>query len=378
MKILIAADKFKGSLSATEVCDAIADGIHAADHSIQVIRVPMADGGEGTSGILTRLSHGTSISVRVRDPLGRPIQTTIGISGDGRDAFVEMASASGLMLLSNHERNPAHTSTVGTGDLILAALDSGAKRIVLGIGGSATNDVGIGMAHALGFRFLDGNGRVVPPCGASLERINSIDRSGVDKRLLSTQFIVLCDVTNVLHGPSGASHVFAPQKGASMKEVELLEHGVVAFSSLVRREFDVDLNFAGSGAAGGLGAGARFFLNASLVSGVDFIMKFSGLDELVREADLIITGEGKVDQQSVSGKVVDGVSKLCHSHNKLLWLVTGNNELSAGELRKLRVAHCISLVDTGASVEYAIANAFQLVKALVRDAIIENPGVRPA
>lgn len=377
MNVLIAADKFKGSLSAPEVCDAIAEGIHAADAYVQVTKVPLADGGEGTSGILTCLSNGYFIPLRVRDPLGRAIHATIGISEDGVDAFLEMASASGLLLLSTEERDPVHTSTVGTGDMILAAMNAGAKRVVLGIGGSATNDVGIGMAHALGYRFLDRDGVEVDPCGGNLHHIHVIDRAGVDQRIFSTQFIVLCDVTNPLHGPQGASQIFAPQKGAGRKEVDLLEHGVIAFAELVNREFSMDLNFPGSGAAGGLGAGAQLFLHATLVSGIDFIMEFSGLDHLVRQTDLVITGEGKVDHQSVSGKVLDGLSRLCRNHDKALWLVTGVNELEAQKLQNLGVSNTISLVESGASAEYAMANAFPLVKSLMTDAFRQSFSARP-
>jgi glycerate kinase len=369
MNVLIAADKFKGSLSAVAVCRAIAEGVIEADPSANVTQVPMADGGEGTSEILTALSKGTTSIVRVHDPLGRPVEATFGLSPNRAEAFIEMAEASGLTRLSIPERNPAHTSTVGTGELILAAIDAGAKRIIMGIGGSATNDVGIGMASALGFRFLDEERQELIPVGINLGKIHFIDSSHVDKRIDDISFIVLCDVTNPLYGPDGASCVFAAQKGAERQTVEDLEKGVVHFSNLVREKYGVEINFPGAGAAGGLGAGAKLFLGASLRSGIGFMIDYTSLEKSVMEADLVITGEGKADQQTLSGKVVAGIGGLCRASGKPLWLVTGNNSLSADELVQLGIHRAIGLVNLGIPSGEAMRNSFQLVKDEVRKAM---------
>jgi glycerate kinase len=377
MTVLIAADKFKGSLTAKEVCEAIGSGIADADQTIEVIKVPLADGGEGTSLLLTQLTGGETVPVRVRDPLGRVIVSSIGISTDKGDAFLEMASASGLTILPEKERNPAYTSTVGTGDLILAALDAGAKRIILGIGGSATNDVGTGMAHALGFRFFDRNGNQLEPNGENLFQIDVIDRSGADPRVFSTQFIVLCDVSNPLYGADGASRTFGPQKEASPETVEMLERNVTAFAGMVRTKYGFDLNFPGGGAAGGLGAGAKFFLGATIHSGISFILDYASVESLVGKADLIITGEGKADSQSISGKVVAGVSKLSRDHDKPLWLVTGKNELGEQDLTRLGISKVIGLVNSGYSTEESQRSAFRLIRALVAKEFKEALGVRP-
>jgi glycerate kinase len=367
MKVLVAADKFKGSLSAVQVCRAIAEGINEWDSSVEVKEVPMADGGEGTSHILTSLCGGKRISARVRDPLGRWIETDFGMSADGNDAFIEMASASGLTLLSETERNPAYTSTVGTGDLILAALDWGAKRIILGIGGSATNDAGTGMATALGFRFMDHEGKTLAPMGSNLHRIRSIDDSGADARIAQTRFIVLCDVANPLYGDEGASLVFAPQKGADPDTVAMLEKGMIHLALLTKSQFALDINFAGAGAAGGLGAGARLFLNASIVRGIDFMIDYTSLERSVKEADLIITGEGKADSQTLSGKVVCGISKICREYGKPLWLVTGINQLNTSDLEVLGITRVIGLVNSGVQVEESMKNTFSLVRTSVRE-----------
>ncbi len=362
MTVLIAADKFKGSLSADEVCMAVAEGFVTALPDAVINQIPLADGGEGTAKILTALSGGRIVSCDARDPLGRIIKARFGISHNGQDAFIEMAEASGLMKLSADERNPAHTSTVGTGDMIRAALDLGVHRIILGVGGSATHDVGAGMATALGYRFSDSDMNEVVPIGRNLSKINAIGSTSCDKRINNTSFVVLCDVKNPLLGDDGSAKVFSPQKGADAETVRILEEGTAVFAAAIEQWSHRNLNFPGAGAAGGLGAGAVAFLSASIESGADFISEYASLEDRVKEADLVVSGEGRADSQTLSGKVVSRVATLCKKYGKPLWLVAGVSTLSEVELDSLGISRVIGLVNRGASPEHAIANAKALIK----------------
>jgi glycerate 2-kinase len=365
MRILIAPDKFKGSLSAKDVCNAIVEGIRLASDSLLIKCVPMADGGEGTSGILTSLTGGRMLEVPARDPLGRPINGKVGFSPGGHEAFIEMSSVSGLALLSDHERNPAYTSTVGTGDLILAALSANAKKIVLGIGGSSTHDAGTGMASALGVRFLDRQKKTFVPVGATLKDISQIDFSTFDKRIRIAEFVVLCDVTNPLYGTDGAARVFAAQKGADDATILSLDEGTKHFAGLIKDQFDQDVNIPGAGAAGGVGAGALFFLNARLRKGIDFMIEFSGLESEIISTDLVITGEGHADHQTFSGKVVHGVAGLCRKHSKKLWLVAGRSSLTEEDREALGISRSIALVNSGIPEHEAVTRAYYHLKRMV-------------
>jgi glycerate 2-kinase len=366
MKILVAPDKFKGSLAAEEVCNAVALGIRDADPAAIITTVPMADGGEGTSRILTTLANGIIRNVVAEDPLGRRTQGWYGISNDKSEAYIEMSCVSGLSLLPQLERNPAYTSTVGTGQLILAALSENVKRIVLGIGGSATHDLGIGMASALGARFLDKDHQPVQPIGKNLGLIRTIDLSVLHPGIQDTEFIVLCDVSNPLYGDRGAARIFAHQKGADDETVQQLEDATIQFSALVKESFQKDLNFEGAGAAGGMGAGAAFFLNAKVESGIEFILRHASIEKIIRDSDLIISGEGKADNQTLSGKVVSGISGLCLKYSKPFWLVTGINCLAADEQQKLGISRIISLVNSGIDQELAMKDSFRLIREQIR------------
>jgi len=363
MKILIAPDKFKGSLSSEDVCNAVESGLRRKSQDYLITKVPVADGGEGTCDILTMHSQGSKVRLSSVDPLGRKIETYYGISGDGTCAFIEMAAASGLHLLKRSEYDPAHTSTVGTGLMIRHAMDKGVQRIVLGIGGSATNDAGVGMASVLGFVFRNSTRIIEHPNGSDLITLREIRQ--VDPVLTNVSVTVLCDVTNPLYGPNGAANIFAPQKGANSHAVAFLDAGLTHFAQLVNSQFGIDLNFPGAGAGGGMGAGARFFLNAEIDSGIDYVMKFVDLETKVREADVVITGEGKLDQQSLSGKVIAGISRLCSQHHKPLFIVTGKSELSLDEAQTLGCAAIISLIGEGISQEEAMTSARQLLERRV-------------
>jgi glycerate 2-kinase len=362
MNILIAPDKFKGSLTAAEVCEAVKGGILQKYPEAKVISVPLADGGEGTHELLKEVFKSVIIEKRVLNPLFQPVQAHYSISDDGHTAIIEMASASGLQLLEPDQRNPLYTTTFGTGELIEDALNRGVKKIILGIGGSATNDAGIGMASALGYQFHDATGAELKPIGKNLIKIESIDARNTHPRLKQVEFITLCDVSNPLHGLQGAAYVYGPQKGADRDAVSLLDVGLVKFEKLMHVQFDTKVNFPGAGAAGGLGAGTKAFLNATLKKGIEFIISVTSLEEKIRQADLVITGEGKIDQQSLSGKVVMAVSRLATNSGKPVIAICGKNELTETSLAGIGVRQCISLLNKDTSETEAISSAALLIK----------------
>ena len=308
MKVVIAMDAFKGSLSSNEAGNAVASGILKAipDAVIQVF--PVADGGEGTTSALVSGLNGTYRTVTVSDPLGRPIQAQYGLLPDGT-AVIEMAAASGLPLLSQSEQNPMRTTTYGFGEMIADAIQTGCRNFLLGIGGSATNDCGIGCLQALGFRFEDSTGQPVPYGANGLAQVNHIDMSRVLPELCECRFHVACDVNNPLCGENGCSKVFAPQKGADEAMIAEMEQAMQAFSALVTSTVpDADAALPGSGAAGGLGFALRTFLNAELQSGIALVITQTGLETAMKEADLVVTGEGRLDAQTVMGKVPVGIA----------------------------------------------------------------------
>ena len=370
MKVLIAPDKFKGSLDAIKVCQAIEEALHQSGKQIQCISIPMADGGEGTCDMLTQFSKGKKIKVQVLDPFFRKIEGEYGISGDGKTAFVEMANVSGLQLLKPEERNALLGTTYGTGQLIAAALDQGVQSIIMGVGGSATNDAGIGMAEALGAKFYDGAENQLKPIGQNLKSIERIDVRNLHPRIKEVSVVAICDVSNPFYGIQGAAHIFGPQKGASPEVVKFLDDGLVNFASVVKRQFGLDINFPGAGAGGGLGGGAKIFFNIEFRSGIEFIMDFIGLETLVRGSDLIITGEGKMDEQTLSGKVVKGVADLSRKHSKHLIVVVGKNELSEDKTRALGVNKVVTLLDGKTAESDAFQNTYALIKKRIADEVI--------
>lgn len=310
MKIVIAPDSFKGSLSAQQAADAIARGVNIACPRANCVIVPMADGGEGTVRSLVDATHGVIHAVTVTGPLGRPVDATYGMLGDGRTAVIEMASASGIQYVDETTRNPLITTTYGTGELIRAALDYGARKFIIGLGGSATNDGGAGMAQALGVRLLDAQGNELPRGGATLASLERIETGGLDPRLDGTIIRLASDVTNPLVGPHGASWVFGAQKGADAAMMMRLDSALAHYSKVIHSQLGVDVaHTPGAGAAGGLGAGCLAFLNASMRSGVDIVVEATGLRDLARDADYCITGEGGIDGQTLYGKTPIGVAK---------------------------------------------------------------------
>lgn len=310
MTFVLAPDSFKESMTAKEVCCAMEKGFRQVFPQADFIHVPMADGGEGTMQSLIDATRGTVYTLTVTGPLGAPVQASYGIMGDGEVAVIEMASASGIHFVNARTKNPLLTTTYGTGELILACLDKGIRKIILGIGGSATNDGGAGMAQALGARFFDASDRPLAPGGGALEHLRRIDITGLDPRLSGVDIQVACDVTNPLCGEFGASAVFGPQKGATPEMVRRLDAGLAHYADVIRDQLDKEVaTQPGAGAAGGLGAGLMAFTHCTLRKGIDIVLEFSGLADKLAGADFCITGEGRIDAQTQFGKTPYGVAR---------------------------------------------------------------------
>jgi len=310
-RIGIAPDSFKGTLTALEAASCIERGLRNVLANVSVTKIPMADGGEGTVRAIVEATGGRIVRRLVNDPLNRRIKASFGVTGDGTTAVIEMAAASGLALLKPKERNPTRTSTFGTGELIRHALRFDVKKILVGIGGSATNDGGTGMARALGVRFLDGQGRELPEGGIFLKRLNRIDMKRLDPRFKCVTVEVACDVDNPLVGLHGAAQIYSPQKGATAGMVRELDAGLRQLGRIIRKDLHIDImNVPGSGAAGGLGAGLMAFLGGRLRPGVDIVIDSVELERKLRGCDLVITGEGRMDSQTVFGKAPAGVAKV--------------------------------------------------------------------
>ncbi len=360
MKVLIAPDKFKGTLTALQVCHAVEEGLSGMPDAPEIIRLPLADGGEGSLAALWEPLSLNRVTLTVRDPLLRPVPAFYGRAGES--AYIEMAVASGLQLLTKEERDPLKTSSFGTGQLIADALEKGARNIYLFAGGSATNDAGLGMAAALGYRFTDSGGRELPPVGASLAHLAHI-HPPVRNRPGNSRFFLLVDVDSPLHGATGAARVYAAQKGADAAAVERLERGLRRFAQVAEKAFGRRVaRIPGSGAAGGLGAGAMLFLNAQAGSGVERILEWSAFDEHLGVCDMVISGEGRLDEQSLRGKVVHGVARRCRRMKKPLALICGRSLLGAEEARKSLSARIVMTLRTeNIGEEEAMRHAYELL-----------------
>ena len=355
MKVVIVPDSFKGSLSAEEVAISLQKGILFALPKTEVVLLPIADGGEGTMSVLLNNANGKKYEATVHDPLFREIKAEYVILENGECVF-EIAETSGLNLLLKEERNPFKTTTIGMGELLLAAFNSGRRNFLLGLGGSATNDCGLGILHAFGFRFLDGDGNELSPTGESLIRIKQISDEYIIEGVETMQICLAVDVTNPLYGEQGAAYVFAEQKGASKDEIKLLDEGLRNFYSVVSDFLnkDIDSDTDGFGAAGGIAFALTSFFNAKIVSGIDLISKRVDLEKCIKEADLVISGEGKIDRQSLHGKVISGVEKLTSKCGKPLVLVGGEVELSTKELNNLGITAAFSISNKPLSLEKAM------------------------
>lgn len=331
-KIVVASDSFKGSLTSLQVDVAVEQGIHKVYPKCEVVKLNVADGGEGTMDALRSTLGGRWVNVKVDDPLGRRMNSAYVILNDGRTAVIEMSAASGLPLLRPEERNPMKTSTYGTGEMIADALSRGCRRFLVGLGGSATNDGGMGMLSALGFRFLDRNGQTLPGVGESMAEVEDIDASMVMSAVYEAEFIVACDVDSPFCGPSGAAYVFAPQKGAGHQMVEDLDMGMRHFAEVIKRVMGKDImDVPGAGAAGGLGGGFVAFLNARLERGIEMVLDAIGFDVIISGADLVITGEGRVDSQTLTGKTPYGIMKRAAKQGIRTVVIGGSVKLDDGD-----------------------------------------------
>jgi glycerate kinase len=378
MRIIIAPDSYKGSVSAAEVADAIEKGFLKVFPEAEIIKIPIADGGEGTVQALVRATKGTLLPETVKGPLGEPLRAHWGILGDGKTAIIEMAAASGLPLVPVERRNPLVTCSYGTGQLIKAALDRGLRRIIVGIGGSATNDGGAGMARALGARFLDAGGKELPPGGAALRHLSAIDLRDLDPRLEESEVIVACDVDNPLYGPRGASAVFGPQKAASPEMVEELDAALRVFADVARKVTGRDVSDqSGAGAAGGLGAGLMWFAGAILRPGVEIVLEVTGFESHVSACDLVVTGEGKTDFQTAFGKAPVGVAKVAQRHNKPVICLSGGLGKGAEEVLRHGIDCVMSVVPGPMNLEECMARGAELIEeAAARVACLLKCGMK--
>ena len=363
MKVVIAPDSYKGCLSALEVAKAMERGVLSVFPSAEVRKIPIADGGEGTVAALVTATNGQLRQTEVTDPWGNKIIAHWGVLGDGRTAVIEMAAASGLPLVPKDKRDPRVTTTYGTGELIKAALADGLAKIIIGIGGSATNDGGTGMARALGVRFLDAAGQEVAAGGGSLAEICQIDTTGLDPRLKNTEIVVACDVDNPLCGTRGASAVFGPQKGATPEMVQQLDAGLAKYASCARQATGRDVaEKAGAGAAGGLGAGLMFFTPAQLKPGVEIVLDAVGFSDIVRDADFVITGEGRTDFQTAFGKAPVGVAKVAKTHGAPVFCISGGLGEGADDVLAQGIDAVMSICDRPLSLEECMAAGAQLIE----------------
>ncbi|WP_108652336.1 glycerate kinase [Dongshaea marina] len=368
MKIVIAPDSYKESLSAMGVCDAIEKGFRQVLPEVSYLKLPMADGGEGTVQSMIDATSGQLIKAWVRDPLGQPVEGFFGVLGDGETAVIEMAAASGLHLVEPRQRNPLQTSSFGTGELILRALDHGVQKIILGIGGSATNDGGAGMLQALGAELLTKEGQRIAPGGAGLAELDRIKLQGLDPRLSEVSLQIACDVDNPLCGPKGASAVFGPQKGATPEMVEQLDRHLAHYASCIQEcTGNQVLHCAGAGAAGGMGAALLGCLAAELRPGIEIVMDALKFRDALMDADLVITGEGRIDSQSVHGKTPVGIARVAREQGKPVIGIAGCLSPDCGVVHQHGLDAVFSVVNSACSLPEALELAAQNIELTARN-----------
>lgn len=363
--VVLAPDSFKGSLSAQEVALALQEGIRRVWPDIETVMLPVSDGGEGFLENMKVASQGEMVELEASDPLGRRIKTGYLLMHEGQTALIEMARVSGLTLIDEQERNPLYTSTYGTGELIRDALDRGVRELVIGIGGSATNDGGLGMAMALGVRFFDSAGKELGLGGKELNRLAKVDMSGLHTGINESKITVACDVDNPLYGPNGAAYVYGPQKGATKEIVRELDQGLMILADVIKRDLARDVaDLPGAGAAGGLGAGLMAFLNAELKSGISVVLEALRAEEVFSRASLIVTGEGRIDGQTLHGKVPIGVARAAKKYGKPVIAVAGGLGDNLEPLYMEGIDGLMSIVSEPMSLD----EAMQKARVLVADA----------
>jgi glycerate kinase len=370
MKIIIAPQSFKGSLKAHEAAAAMAEGVKASDSRIETVLLPIADGGAGTVRALVQAAGGKIMSTDVHGPLGDMVKAEWGILGDKSSAVIEMAAASGLALVPANKLNPMQASTSGTGELILAALESGCKKIIIGLGDSATVDGGAGIAQALGIKLLDADHQSLPPGGAALSRLKHIDMSGRYPLVKECKILCACDVTNPLYGPTGTAYVYGPQKGATPEMIKKLDAALRNFAGVIKKDLGLDIaDMPGAGAAGGLGAGLVAFLDATLQRGVDLICDSIGFEKYLADADLVITGEGRLDYQTAFGKTVAGLAKRAKAAGVPVIAICGEIGQGYSEIYQHGVDTVMSILPRCMSKEEAMREAGTLLKDATERAV---------
>ncbi len=363
MKIAIVCDSFKGSLAPLDVAEEIKAGFSRVFPEADYLCLPMADGGEGTVEALVQGTDGELVHCSVTGPLGTSVPAFFGISGNGKTAIIEMAAAAGLPLLKPEEYNPLRTTTYGVGELVRAALDRGCTHIILGLGGSATNDGGAGFAQALGARFLDQNGQELPPGGAALARLADVDLSSIDKRLSGVTLEGACDVISPLTGPQGASYVFGPQKGASPADVTCLDEALAHYARILSKRCGKDVAAVpGAGAAGGLGAGLLAFTDARLRPGVEIVSDQLRLDTRFRDVDLVITGEGRMDGQSAQGKAPMGVAQVAKAHGLPVIAIVGSTGVGVDKMHQVGIGAFFDTVPRPEALPDVLAQARENIR----------------
>ena len=370
MKIVIAPQAFKGSLSALNVANAVQKGVRRIFPDAQILTCPVADGGDGTLETLVESSGGKIMETNVADPTGKPIVAQWGAMGDGNTAVIEMARTSGLALLTLEERDPLNATTYGLGEIIVSALNKGFRKFIVGIGGSATNDAGAGMAQALGIRLMDREGRNLVFGGAALQNLSVIDASSIDQRVLESNFQIACDVNNPLTGPEGASAVYGPQKGATEENVRQLDSALGVFAEVTKRDLGKDIsNLEGAGAAGGLGAGMIAFVEGHLRAGVDIVLDTVNLAEKLESADLVITGEGSIDFQTVYNKAPIGVARMAKARGIPTIGISGMLGKNYQIVHNHGIDAALSIANGPISLEESLQNAPSLISEAVEESL---------
>jgi len=360
MKFILAPDKYKGSLTGREFCETVALGIKKVFPNAEIVNRPLADGGDGTIDVVADYLNASKVSVKVKDPLFREITTQYLLSEDKQTAFIEMSEASGYKLLKKSEMNCMDTTSLGTGEMIADALEKGVKSIVLGIGGSATNDGGMGMAKALGYSFLNADGMELEPIGRNLGNVKEINQDNVNPKLSGAKIQVACDVNNPFYGENGTAKIYGVQKGASDQDIELLDRGLQSFAKVLQSTFNVNVqNIPGAGAAGGVGGGAVVFLNAELASGVDLVMELANFDEVLEGADWVITGEGQLDGQTFSGKTINGVVQSAKKHQVPIAAFCGSVDVTIDDMQQMGLDYAVSILNQIGNLDDAKAKTVE-------------------
>ncbi|RUA09709.1 MAG: glycerate kinase [Fusobacteria bacterium] len=355
MKVVIAIDSFKGSLSSSELANSVEKGIKKVFSQAEIVKIPVADGGEGTVESLVEGANGKIIEISVSNPLMIPIKAKYGILGDGKTAIIEMAAATGLHLITKEQRNPMETTTYGLGEMIKDAISKGCREFIIGIGGSATNDSGMGMMKALGVKFFDENRIELGYGGKELVKVKKIDTSKLLPEIKECKFLIACDVDNPFYGKNGAAHVYARQKGATEEMVLDLDKGLKHFSKVIKTELNIDIaHVPGSGAAGGIGGGFLAFLNGKLRPGIEIVLEEVKLAEKLENTDFVITGEGRMDFQSIMGKAPIGVAKLAKTKNIPVIAIVGGVADDAGEVHNYGIDSVFSIMNYPMSLEEAM------------------------